>query len=254
MGRYPLLELPDGQLGKFSKPRRLAAIEEAISWRKGASRDDKVFTEVFAHVDAHGFRWGISLGKPGKEAFQEKRQNVNDMLPVITRNEQQIQYGESFSGIWNELENIARAPGGGGGYALELIARFVIASAHMVAHEELAPGVWRLNNVGQLADYFSHVESLVSTTTFIQGNIPMRVFLALVDAIGLQEDTKYYTLNGRMNGNAGRVNNLVTTAGVIRYLQGHEQISWLVGRLSSQPPGVLNLTQRQLREYFPPLQ
>jgi DNA-cytosine methyltransferase len=91
-------------------------------------------------------------------------------------------------------------------------------------------------------------------TTYIQGNIPLRVFLHLIEAIALQEDVKYFTLNGStLKANQGRTNNLITTAGVIGYLSHLEPISWLVGGLSRNPPGVLSLSQEDLRKYFPPI-
>jgi len=80
------------------------------------------------------------------------------------------------------------------------------------------------------------------------------VFLHLIEAIALQEDVKYFTLNGStLKANQGRTNNLITTAGVIRYLSHLEPISWLVGGLSRNPPGVLSLSQEDLRKYFPPI-
>ena len=83
----------------------------------------------------------------------------------------------------------------------------------------------------------------------------MRVFLNMIDAIALQEDVKYYTLGGNTHpASAGRENNLKTTAGVIRYLCKKESISWLIGGLSRQPPGVLGMTQAEVRSYFSPIQ
>jgi hypothetical protein len=255
MGRYPVLELPEGQLGAFAKPRRLAAIQEAISWPVGPSRDQQVSTVLFEHTDARGFHWQVVLSKPGKEAFLTQRRNVNDMFPRVLRDGVDINYGESFAGIWDELENIGKSASGSGAYALELIARFVIAAAYTVAHEEVDEGIWRVSPGPEMQKFYDDLESLVLATTVIQGNVPLRVFLNLIEAIALQEDVKYFTRDGGVYpGVKGRENNLKTTAGVIRYLAGGERISWLVGRLSSQPPGVLNMTQTFVRQYFPPLQ
>jgi hypothetical protein len=254
MGRYPVLELPEGRLGAFSKPRRLAAILEAISWPVGPSREQQVSTPLFRYTDVRGFDWQVVLSKPGKEAFLDKRRNVNDMFPRVLRDGIDINYGESFSGIWDELENIGRSPGGSGAYALELIARFVIAAAYMVGHEEVESGIWRMSSAPAMLKFYDDLESLVLSTTVIQGNVPLRVFLNLIEAISLQEDVKYFTVGGNVfPGPKGRQNNLITTAGVIRYLGGGERISWLVGGLSSQPPGVLNMSQASVRAFYPPL-
>lgn len=254
MGRYPALELPAGKLGAFAKSRRLAAINEAITWPKGPTQDKQVATCIYSYADASGDHWEVLLAKPGKEAFRPKRTNPNDMYPVIRRSGVDIPYGEAFAGIWNEIERVSRRPGGD--YACEIISRFVIACAYMVPHEEIAAGsgVWRVASSASMDRVYGDLEIRAPVTTHIQGNVPMRVFLNLIEAIALQEDVKYFTLNGnQLKGNQGRVNNLITTAGVIRYLGGLEQISWLVGGLSRNPPGVLSLSQEQIRTLFPPI-
>lgn len=254
MGRYPVLELPAGRLGQYAKPRRTAAVSEAISWPRGESQEAQIATTLYTHTDDFGYRWAIHLSKPGKEAFRQTRNNPNDMIPRITRDDIEIPYGEAFAGIWNEIENISRT--GNGQFAIELIARFVVASAFMVCHEEVSPdsGIWRISTSESMQRFYTDLEGCTRTTTYIQGNIPLRVFLFLIEAIALQEDVKYFTLNqNQFVGSQGRVNTLNTTAGVIRYLGGKQSISWLVGGLSRNPPGVFNLTQDQLREYFPPI-
>ena len=254
MGRYPNLELPGGRLGPFAKTRRLAAINEAISWPAGPTLAQQIATCLYTHNDASGYCWEILLAKPGKEAFRTTRTNPNDMYPVIRRNGSVIPYGEAFAGIWNEIERISQSPGGN--HACELISRFVIACAYMVSHNETTPGsgVWRISSDASMQRFFSDLEMRAPMTTYIQGNIPMRVFLHLIEAIALQEDVKYFTLNGnKLKANQGRINNLITTAGVIRYLSHLEPISWLVGGLSRNPPGVLSLSQGDLRKYFPPI-
>jgi hypothetical protein len=254
MGRYENLELPNGQLGPFAKPRRTAAVLEAISWPKGISQEAQIATKLFDYVDQDGYSWEILLSKPGKEAFRQVRTNPNDMLPRITRDGIEIPYGEAFAGIWNEIENISRT--NDGKYAIDLIARFVVACAYMVCHEETMPGsgIWRISDSETMKRFYSDLEGRVRTTTYLQGNIPLRVFLNLIEAIALQEDVKYFTLNGgKFVGGQGRVNTLTTTAGVIHYLTGKKSISWLVGGLSRNPPGVLSITQDQLRQFFPPI-
>ena len=115
-------------------------------------------------------------------------------------------------------------------------------------------GWWRISSDASMQHFYSDLEKVAPMTTHIQGNVPLRVFLNLIEAIALQEDVKYFTLNGNLlKANQGRINNLITTAGVIRYLGGYETISWLVGGLSRNPPGVLSLSQGDLREFFPPI-
>jgi len=254
MGRYQVLELPTGKLGPFAKARRLAAINEAINWPAGPTQEEQICTCVYSYDDASGYRWEILLAKPGKEAFRLKRTNPNDMYPIIRRDGLEITYGEAFAGIWNEIERVSQSPGGN--HACELISRFVVACAYMVAHEETTPGsgLWRISSDASMQRFYSDLEMRAPMTTYIQGNIPMRVFLNLIEAIALQEDVKYFTMNGNsLKANQGRINNLITTAGVIRFLNRSEPISWLVGGLSRNPPGVLSLSQEDLREFFPPI-
>ena len=253
MGRYPILELPEGRLGQFSKQRRLEAINEAISWPKGVSREAQLTTCIFQHTDGDGFKWEVVLAKPGKEAFQEKRRNPNDMFPRITRDGMDINYSESFAGIWNEFESISRT--NDGVYALEMISRFVVAAAFMKSHQPDALGNWRVSTGSEMTKFYDDLERRVPCTTYIHGHVPIRVFLNMIDAIGLQEDVKYFTLaNNTFPGNKGRVNNLLTTAGVSHFLCRKAPISWLIGGITRNPPGVLPITQGLIREIFPPLQ
>jgi hypothetical protein len=253
MGIYPTLEIPSGKLGSISKTRRLEAIEEAISWPRGKSQKNQVHNPLYHFADGRGSKWVVALCKPGKEAFQEKRNNPNDMFPRISRNSTEISYDQFFSGIWEVIEDIGRAENGR--YAVELIGRFIAAATYMSCHVEIQPGVWRISEADDMKQFFNDLDQEVKNTGVrLPGGMPIKVFLYLIESIALQEDVKYFTLEGNKHaGNKGRVNNLLTTAAICRYITGKEKISWLVGGLSRTPPGVFSITQENLREYFPPI-
>lgn len=249
-GRYPRLELPEGRLGPFAKERRLAAINEAIAWPKGPDRQHQIKTVFYEYEDpGTGFTWQVALGKPGKEADQGT--NENDMFPVIRRDGTDITYGESFGGVWAEMEEIHGRPNGNA--ALEIFGRFFACAAYMACHDEINPGVWRVSRGPEMEKAFNHLENYVGTTTALQGNIPLRVFAHLIEAIALQEDTKYYTKYGRLE-NRGRINNLQTCASFVACLLGKRSWSWYTGKMSSSPAGICNVSQQELREMYPPMQ
>jgi hypothetical protein len=255
MGRYPSLEIPDGQLGSFAKPRRLASIREAITWPSGPSQEQQRQTSLYQFRDRTGVIWEVSLCKPGKEAFREQRRNINDMFPRVSRGGKNVDYNPLFSGIWEVFEDISKMENGRD--ALELIGRYLAASAYMISYEEIRPDVWRISDAPDMVRFFEDLEGMLSKNgELYKPAMPIRAFLLLIESIALQEDVKYYTLGGSENltqENKGRVNNLLTNAAICRFLTGKESIAWLVGGVTKNPPGVFAITQAKLREYFHPL-
>lgn len=255
MGLYPSLEIPEGQLGGFAKPRRLASIKEAISWPSGPSQIKQKSTSLYRYTDVLGTTWDISLSKPGKEAFRDSRQNINDMFPRVAEGAKYVNYDPLFTGIWEVFENISKLENGKD--ALELIGRYLAASAYMICHKEVSPGIWRISGEPDMVKFFEDLEQLLqSNGKAYLPNMPIRTFLLLIEAIALQEDVKYYTLENTEDltqANKGRVNNLLTAAAICRFLTGRESISWLIGGITKNPPGVFAITQAKLREYFHPL-
>lgn len=255
MGLYPSLEIPDGLLGAFAKPRRLASIKEAIMWPSGPSQAKQLPTSLYRFKDKAGVAWEISLTKPGKEAFRENRRNINDMFPRVTQDGKYVDYDPLFAGIWEVFEDISKLKNGE--KALELIARYLAASAYMISHKEMKYGVWRISDEPDMSRFFDDLERLLdSNGKNYLPNIPIRAFLFLIEAIALQEDVKYYTLENTEDltqSNKGRTNNLLTAAAICRFLTGKESIAWLVGGITKNPPGVFAITQTKLREYFHPL-
>jgi hypothetical protein len=252
LGRYPPLELPEGRLGPMTNDRRRAAVQEAIGWPQGTSLDDQVRTSIYTYREPEtGFVWEVALAKPGKEAFRSgDRRNPNDMYPVLIRDDLVIEYTESFGGIWAEMEAVSERPRGP--LALEILGRLFVCGAYMAYHHEVSPGVWRIRDDAEMLKVWSDLENCVAHTSHVQGNIPMRVFVHLVDAIGLQEDTKYVTRNGRIAGTTGRPNNLATCASFSACLLRRASWSELCGRMARR--GVAPLSQQAARQLFPPMQ
>ena len=248
-GRYPILTLPPGQLGRFARQRRLESIQEAISWPRGADQQSQIRTPLYEYQDpGTDFRWEVALAKPGKEA--ELGTNENDMFPIVLRDGVPITYGESFGSVWEEMESVHGRPNGNA--ALEIFGRLFACGAFMACHEEVEPGIWRLSQGPEMQRVFSHLENYVGTTTSLQGSIPMRVFVHLIEAIALQEDTKYFTKKGDLT--SGRVQNLQTCASFVACLLGKHTWSWYTGRMSSPPAGLCTVSQADLRDMYPPLQ
>ena len=255
MGVYPSLEIPGGMLGGLAKPRRLASIKEAIAWPSGPSEEKQRHTSLYKFRDKAGVTWEISLCKPGKEAFRVTRQNINDMFPRVAQGGNDVYYDPLFSGIWEVFEDISKLENGKD--ALELIGRYLAASAYMISFREVRPGIWRISEAPDMVQFFDDLEKMLNQNgKKYRPKMPIQAFLLLIESIALQEDVKYYTLGnaeGLTQGNKGRVNNLLTNAAICRFLTGKESVAWLVSGVSKNPPGVFTITQMKLREYFYPL-
>ena len=236
----------------MTRSRREAAVQEAIGWLKGTSLKNQKLTSIYTFLEPEtGFSWEVALAKPGKEAFRSgDKGNPNDMYPVLIRDKSILDYSESFGGIWAEMEAVSTRPRGP--MALEILGRLFACGAYMLYHNEVSPGVWRIRDDDEMLKVWSDLENCVAHTSHVQGNIPMRVFIHLVDAIGLQEDTKYYTRNGGIEGTTGRPNNLATCASFAACLLGRGSWSELCGRMARR--GVAPLSQQAVRQLFPPLQ
>ena len=90
------LKLPDERLSKIARPRRVAALEEAIDWPNGPDQDNRVTTSLYRIG-----KYELGVYKPGKEAAPDysniqhykacpccggsksNTNNPNDMRPFI---------------------------------------------------------------------------------------------------------------------------------------------------------------------------
>lgn len=247
---FPDLLLPNVQLGRLSLPRRVEAICEAISWPKSAD-GNPVWTEVWA---SGGYR--VCLGKPGKEAawIAPKKANVNDMIPSVFEGSIRVDYTPSFGAVWREIEMLVKSPGNS---SAELLAGLLFRAAYMLDHTRTDNGVWRYTPPEPVVAEIERLTPVVHTTAGKE--LPIRVFLHLIEALSLNEDVKYYTLGEaesvghgkeRIKTGIGRRNNLSTCAHIIAVILGRQSVVDF-GDNMSRRRGVAPLTVPSAKRLFP---
>lgn len=231
---------------KVAGVKRLASVEEAISWPSGPDADHKEPTMIFSRG-----RYTVRLSKPGKEASPDydratykdksKGNNPNDMRPEIAIDGKVIEKNATFTDIFGELFKLHEASQEG----IELMACLLARNAFMADHVEIKQGVWRYSPSQDA------IAKLNKTIPLLY-DVPIEVFLHYLDALALNEDTKYHTLGYDITKDTGRKNNLLTCVKLIGVLL--EQISFadFAGGLISRR-GVSPITLTKMYEIFPEL-
>ena len=166
---------------KYWWPIRQARIAEALLFPSAKiaeyERDKLEFTQVFK---SSGYE--VRFGKPGKEAFwEEKKVNAPDMFPGLFKNGKLTDFRATFKIIFDEFEHAAAKDKD----AAELLARVLFRAAIMADHVEKKKGEWRYYPDEEI---LSRLESNIGP---LACKLPLRVFLAYVDAIAWNEDVKY---------------------------------------------------------------
>jgi hypothetical protein len=236
---YESLSLPPGNLGPLARPRKLAAIDEAVLWPRGPAFGDRVFTRVY-EFPSLGFEVGVE--KPGKEVF-ENPPNVNDMLPSIYQHGRRWDLAPSFFDLYQEFQLISREARG---QPLELMGCLLYRASYMLDHE-FVDGGWRWKPPEDV------MQTITESIPHMAG-LPVEVFLTMVEVVALQEDVKYQTLGYDVSKGAGRTNNLQTCAHLIAAFLGRINIVRFAGSLARPPAGVAPLPQTRAKAVFPLLQ
>lgn len=231
---------------KVAGVKRMASVEEAISWPSGTDVAHKVPTIIFSRG-----RYTVRLSKPGKEAAPDynrvtykdktKGNNPNDMRPEIAVDGKTIEKNATFTDIFGELFKLHQASREG----IELMACLLARNAFMADHLQVAPGIWR---------YTPPEEYLIKLgkTIPLLYDVPVEVFLHYLDALALNEDTKYHTLGYDITKDTGRKNNLLTCVKLIGVLLEEISFADFAGGLISRR-GVSPITLTKMYEIFPEL-
>ena len=242
------LRLPDGNLGSMGKPRRAQSIFEAESWPGGTSQSDQRFVQVSPDLDGYC----VKLGKPGKEAALDYANvNSNDMTPTIFQDGRALDWTPSFDELFREFQHMAtadipedRVPS----FTIELLACLLFRSAFMLDHVQTKPGsgCWRYNPPTCV------LEAIEDLTPVMLGGpyeVPLRVYLHLIDALAWNEDVKYNP-DPNVVENKGRRNTLLTCVNIIGVFLDRVSLVDFVG-LIIRGRGVAPISQKAARLHFP---
>lgn len=194
-----------GALLRFAAERRVASIKEAVAWPVGWDLDHQEFTELYRTHDHV-----IGVGKPGKESIRtDERHNANDMLPMV-RDLQggAVNYVPGFQEIFRQLWQLHAA----NRKALELLGCLAFRNAYMLDHIEDPAGRMRYSPPEDVVYAIADAAPVITSGSLV---LPVRTYLYVLEALALNEDVKYWTLRGKVDGDIGRVNNLRTYVHVI---------------------------------------
>jgi len=117
-------------------------------------------------------------------------------------------------------------------------------SAFMLDHEEIEPGCWRYSPPD---DVMTEIEKWTPAAA----NVPIQVFLQLIDTLALNEDVKYQTLGYEIQKGVGRRNNLATCAHIVAVFLGRASLVRFAGTLARPPSGVAPLSRKAAEQAFP---
>jgi len=245
-----LLKIPMAGLSKFATPRRLEAVEEALSWKKGYNQDSREVTKLYFVRE-----YAIAIAKPGKEAdpnykgcthyiTREKMNNVNDMNPQILRDGEKIGKNATFEDMFGDIEKLKRADL----FGLELIGMLLYRAAFMLDHKKNKEGHWRYEPPEEI------LEILEKRIPTIAGT-PTRIYLHFLEILSLNEDIKMHTL-GRpeLKQDYGRINTLLTFVHLIAVLIDRRPLYKFAGNFARPPVGMAPIPKTErggIFESFP---
>lgn len=242
------LALPKEEtIPKVAGAKRMQSVKEAVTWPKGDDVEHKLPTVLFTQG-----RYSVRLSKPGKEAAPSYASckykdgtignNPNDMRPEITLNGSLIEKNATFRDVYDELQKLHRASPEG----VSLMGCLLSRSAFMADHKEISPGIWRYSPSAEVITEISKMIPIIY-------DVPVEIFLHYLNALALNEDTKYHTLGYDITKDTGRRNNLLTCVNLIGVLLDRVSIADFAGSFSRPPTGISAISMKKMWEIFPEL-
>ena len=207
-------------------------INEAIAYPGATPKGNFIFTTIW-----EGDNYSVKFGKYGKEYYREgDKRNVNDMAPIILKENEICEYDASFRAIFRLSENLKNT---GDTNSLLLLGCLFIRNAFLVDHKQTPDGFRYVIPQAALEYLKEHVNE--------HANIPIEAFLMYVDAIAWQEDVKYTTLGKPITSDVGRKNNMLTYARFIACLLGRSSYAEMLNKFSM---GVSALPKNEIAATF----
>jgi hypothetical protein len=179
--------------------KRKKRILEALTWESGTQTRPRkhIVTTMPNSVEVYFL-------KPGKEVFNQKRPNPNDMLPVVGSPDVMLK----FDDIWTYLSKVSVIDFDDFKAILIIIYRI----AYFIDHVERSEGVIRYEPNREIMDSIGRIDANVGDV------LPFRLMglFHFLDLLGWNEDMKYHVGQGRPafsekgKINTGRINTLLT--------------------------------------------
>lgn len=227
--------------------KRLELIDIAIQWPGETTKETMIFNNVWEYPSNSSYT--VCLGKYGKEFYESGQtgngqKNSNDMRPTVLKDGCIVDSVRGrFDDIFRLMELCHSKENG-----QELLKAFAILfyrNALLLDHQIVARHY--LYEPPQ-----SLIDVICASLPSYEG-IPMEVYIHFLDAIGLNEDVKYFTQQKLQNGKGiGRENNMKTYAHDACCLLGH--VSWadFIYKLIRNF-GVSPISNKDMATFFPEL-
>ncbi len=176
------------------------------------------------------------------------------MLPTVFDDASISDVVPGFDDIFREFEVIADADDADAAeQSLELIACLLFGSTMMLDHVETHPrsGEWRYSPPEPILRIIERTVPRMPVS-----NVPLAVYLHLLDAIAWNEDVKYSRkaeTKAKLPRETGRPNMLATCVTFIAVTIGRESAAEAFAQMAKRR-GVCTLSQNAACELFPPLE
>ena len=229
--------------------KRIELINIAISWEGTTPKNTFIVHNVWKYPNDPSYV--VCFGKYGKEYYDfissahqgsdENRKNRNDMKPSVFRNGVIVDsFRARFDDIFALLEDCGRQ---GMNDVVRALAILFFRNALLLDHS-FVDGKYKYEPPQELVDF------ICSNYPTYEG-IPMEVYLHALDAIGFNEDVKYYT-QGKLQERkgVGRENNMKTYCYAAACVLGDENWSGFIYKLM-RAYGVSPITNKMFADYFP---
>lgn len=239
-------KIDDNEFRQKVFDKRVELIKIAEGWSGLDERGSYIFHNVWRSNDNN---YVVSLGKYGKEYYQPGTtghgvKNCNDMRPSIIKDGQVLMSVKGgFDDIFRLME---RCKEDGKEDVLRAFAILFFRNALLLDHS-IVDGKYYYNPDSGLIDY-------ICSEFPSWEDVPMDVYIRFLDAIGYNEDVKYYT-KGKLEKTKGigRENNMRTYAYVICCILGYEKWSPCIYNLMKHF-GVAPITNEMMGRHFPELE
>ena len=237
--------------GVYSK--KIELIQLALGWEGATPKNNMIIHNVWKYpVDPS---YVVCFGKYGKEYYEFKsqasssgadldenaRKNCNDMKPAVFKDGTIVDsFRARFDDIFSLLEDCGRQ---GMTDVVRALSILFYRNALLLDHEVVG-GKYCYYPPQELIDFIcAHVPEYEG--------IPMEVYLHALDAIGFNEDVKYYT-QGKMQRKKGigRENNMKTYCYAAACVLGYENWAGFIYQLI-RALGVAPITSKMFADYFP---
>ncbi len=227
--------------------KRIEMAEIAIKWDGDTREGNFIFHNIWTYKQNP--KYVVSLGKYGKEFYEKARngegiKNCNDMRPSIIHDREVLQTVRGkFEDIFKIMESLKK---GDKEDALKAFAILFFRNALLLDHT-IYDGKYLYQPNGKL------VHVITDACSECEG-VPTEVYIHFLDAIGFNEDVKYYT-QGKLNrtNGVGRENNMRTYIYNICCILGQEYWSDFVYKLMKQT-GVAPINNKKMAMNFPELE